>query len=462
MKRHPLKPVELLTAIAVLAMFAACGIVYAASELLSSESCYDNVYIDGKPVGGLTEAQIRETFRGADGAVAPKDLTVIVGDNRWIIPMKDINARYDIVGTQRAAMAVGRQGDALQRLNTLFRLRVQPQHFQFQLQYDRDALKEHVERIYNDVLVRPQDAKMEFRPQAEQPFVLTNEVAGLSIDDTALLSVLQERLHAGNFSAVTVSAQRREAAVTGESLRRNVQLIASYTTELTDDAQRNQNIALACDAINGMVLQDDAEFSFNQATGERSSQKGYVDAPMIANKQLVDGPGGGVCQVSTTLYNAVAIAGLNILERHHHSWPVFYAPAGLDSTVDYGRKDLRFQNGTGAPLYIVARANLEARTVVVSLYGVPAESTIDLDVQTLETIQPDRAKEIANNKKYVGYREVVTEERDGYRVKVYRVHLSGGQEQRRELLSEDYYAPVQGVVEVGTRKRSGGDPGGKK
>ena len=468
-KFRPLKFSELLAAIGVIVLFAVCGVVYYCTEILSPggwvdnvERCYDNVYINGQPVEGMSEPEIRAKFMDTETSPATKDIIVTIDESKWTIPVKEIDARYDIENAGRQASHLGHSGPVMERLATVFSLRLNARNFTFNLLYDEQALQAQVDRIVGSINSSAQEARLEFTPKSAEKFVITNEVYGKTVDKAALLAALYQRLKEGSFEPIALSSQKQNPSITSEMLASQSQLIASYTTELTGDVQRNQNIVLAAEAVNGIVLKPGEMFSFNKATGERTSQGGYVEAPTIANNQLVDAPGGGVCQVSTTIYNAAILAGVDIIERHHHSWPVFYAPAGQDSTVDYGRKDLRFQNSLEKTIYLIVSVDLAKKTIVVDIYSKPAEGSVQIDVQYLESIKPDRAVEIKNIKKLIGYRELITKARDGCRVKVYRVFLKDGVESRRELISEDYYTPMQAVVEVGSKIPPGGDPNGNK
>ncbi|MCH5188174.1 MAG: VanW family protein [Oscillospiraceae bacterium] len=127
--------------------------------------------------------------------------------------------------------------------------------------------------------------------------------------------------------------------------------IGEANTPLLDDStSRVENINIACGAINGTVLEPGGSFSFNTAVGRRTEDRGYSDAPVLVDGHKEKGCGGGVCQVSSTLYMAALNAGLSITERHAHSEGVAYAPRGKDATVVYGEKDLCFTNSLTEPV----------------------------------------------------------------------------------------------------------------
>ena len=130
-------------------------------------------------------------------------------------------------------------------------------------------------------------------------------------------------------------------------------IIASFTTYFNPtDTGRNKNIELSTNALHNIIVGNGDYFSFNTMVGERTEERGYQPAPEIINKKLVMGIGGGICQTSSTLFNAVDQVGIRIIERHHHSLNVGYVATGRDATVSYGTLDFKFQNNSGAPFLI--------------------------------------------------------------------------------------------------------------
>ena len=132
--------------------------------------------------------------------------------------------------------------------------------------------------------------------------------------------------------------------------------ISSYYTTLIDrSVNRTINVTLSCQAIDGLILQPGQVFSFNETSGPRTQERGYQVAPIFVGKKVVPGRGGGVCQTSSTLYNSVLEAGLEVVERHPHSLPVAYVAAGRDATVSWEGADLKFRNNLDVPIKILAR-----------------------------------------------------------------------------------------------------------
>lgn len=143
--------------------------------------------------------------------------------------------------------------------------------------------------------------------------------------------------------------------------------LSSYTTEIKDNSSgRLTNISITCSALNGKIIHNGETFSFNNTVGKPTSQRGYQEADVIINKKLEKGIGGGNCQVSSTLYNAVlAIQSLTVVERNEHGLDVTYVPEGKDACVSYGSLDFKFQNNTGRDIQI--NASTDNKTITTSL-----------------------------------------------------------------------------------------------
>ncbi|MBO8158313.1 MAG: VanW family protein [Thermosyntropha sp.] len=152
-----------------------------------------------------------------------------------------------------------------------------------------------------------------------------------------------------------------------EDLERVNRIIGSYYTYISGSYARFNNISLGSKAINNVIVWPEEVFSFNETVGPRTPERGYMPAPIIMMGSMDVGYGGGVCQVSSTLYNAVLKAGLEVIERHMHSKPVHYVPKEMDATVDYGSLDLKFKNNTLNP--VIIKSEVKNGRLVVQIWG---------------------------------------------------------------------------------------------
>ena len=230
---------------------------------------------------------------------------------------------------------------------------------------------------------------------------------GAVIDQDRLAEDIVKAVGNKDYKAV-IEAQVKEVEpeLTAAQLEEKYTTIGTYTTTATNNKNRNQNLKLCTEAINGTIVNPGQEFSFNETTGPRSTEKGYQPATAYLNGEVIQEPGGGVCQVSSTLYNAVIFAGLKSTERHAHSYEPSYVTPGEDAAVSYGGPDFRFVNNSDYPVAI--RASFSDQKVTCSIYGIPvlesgvkvrmeSEKTAELDppaptYEEDQTLQPDQEK----------------------------------------------------------------------
>jgi len=226
--------------------------------------------------------------------------------------------------------------------------------------------------------------------------------------------------------------------------------LTSFTTSLgASSRNRVHNVRLACQAIDGTVLLPGDVFSYNDTVGPRVASAGFKEAPVIVRGKLEPGTGGGICQVSSTLYNAILLADLEIVLRRHHAFPVHYVPAGRDATVVDGLIDFRFKNRLKHAIAIDSK--VVGGRVIVHLYGHEADKAeVSLVSGGVSTVGAG-LKTISDPRLPKGRRVVVEPARSGRRVTLSRIVKKDGQQVRKEVVSRDYYRPFDGVVRVGTR-----------
>lgn len=200
-------------------------------------------------------------------------------------------------------------------------------------------------------------------------FEFSEGTKGLVIDQDKLAQAMVDAIDKKEYNAV-LTAETKEVAA-DSSVQDKYKTISTYTTTTTSNSNRNENLRLAVAAINGTIVKPGQEFSFNNTTGERTEAKGYKPATAYLNGEVVQEPGGGVCQVSSTLYNAVVFAGLKSTERHAHSYEPSYVTPGEDAAVSYGGPDFKFVNNSEYPVAIKASFSASDRKLTVSIYGVP-------------------------------------------------------------------------------------------
>lgn len=307
--------------------------------------------------------------------------------------------------------------------------------------YELNDIDRVLERIYLDTLIMPTDAVLSFRPESVQPFVISDERSGRAIDKARLKGEIQFALAVGK-SEVNASFSELKPKVGKKFLREETAVRSTFTTYYgSSSEERKNNIELACKSLNGAIIDSGACFSFNERVGKRSKENGYSDARVISDGKFASGTGGGVCQVSTTLYNAALRAGLKITEYHRHSLAVSYVQPSFDAMVSDSGSDLVFVNDSGRRLYLQAAADGEY--VKITLYGIESQYTYDFRSEISEVI----AAKSRGVKASSGEQPIAP--KDGLKSKAFVTVYKNGVLVSSYSFRSDVYAPVDGVYIIG-------------
>lgn len=216
----------------------------------------------------------------------------------------------------------------------------------------------------------PKNGSISDFDKSTNQFTFSGAENGLQVDQEKLIADINSALKKKQFdSVIQASVLEVEPEFNEATAREKYTTISTFTTNTTANSKRNTNVRLSCEAINGTVLKPGEEFSFNEVVGERTEEKGYQAAAAYSNGEVVQEIGGGVCQVSTTLYNAVIRSGLKTTVRRSHTYEPSYVTPGQDATVSYGGPDYKFVNNSNTAIGI--RASYSDQVCTVSIYGIP-------------------------------------------------------------------------------------------
>lgn len=213
-------------------------------------------------------------------------------------------------------------------------------------------------------------------------FLFSGAENGRAVNQEKLAAEIADALRRKEFDAkLTAETSVVEPEFSEETARERYQTLSTFTTKTTANSKRNTNVRLSAEAINGTILQPGEEFSFNETVGERTEAKGYKGAAAYNNGEVVEEIGGGVCQTSSTLYNAVVRSGLKTTVRRSHTFEPSYVRPGFDATVSWNGPDYKFVNNSSAAIGI--RAKYADQTVTISIYGIPIlEDGVKYDLES--------------------------------------------------------------------------------
>ena len=480
-KRKQKKKGHAIAVISVLLVLAALGTggYFAAKNYLHSKTInekvepYDNlfcpgIYVDGIHLGGMTPQQAMNSVQSQiqqrhdawkvqltwNGSVVAEIDSDMLGFN------------VDPAQVMNEAWKQGHTGDKEQRYEQMLQLEQTP-YVAYTAKPDGNTgiIDTKLSEIKSAIDKPATDAVMTgFDPSLDYPFTFTDEAYGMQLNIEPIKERLYQMVSTLESGTVELQPERLEPSVHKADLMKHYMLRSSVYTPIDKHStdERNMNIQHAFDFVNGYVLQPGKTFSFNGVVGERTEARGFYPAIEYVYGEHVEGFGGGVCQASTTIYQAALCAGLQIVERRPHSEKVKYTELGLDATVYLEKgskhnKDFRFKNNTDGDIYIFATVEKDPAKkgkkylrTRVDIYG-PYMGDVHYELKSniVETIDPgveikkDRKHEYTS---YPGEQYLYSEGREGYKVEVYRVNTVNGQS---EYLYTDTYEPKKAVYYEG-------------
>lgn len=312
-----------------------------------------------------------------------------------------------------------------------------------------------LEKVVN---INPKDASLKIDSNSSPVFQIKKEIVGRKLDKLKLYDNICHSYLNGenlNFEAPIIVLQPNEYASRFEKFSH---CRADFSTDISSSSQdRKHNIKNSLNSLNKIKIAPNEVFSFNKVVGRRTQENGYRSAKIIVNNEFTEGIGGGVCQVSTTLYNAALLAGLEIVEANKHSKQVGYVQPGFDAMVNFGSSDLKFRNNTSDVITIIT--NFSSNTARVRLYGEKKASNYKLIHKTFNIVEPteliltDEKEEYLNKVIYEDEYFYLKKASRGMEIKSYRERYENNKLISTELLRHDKFAVQNAVKIYGNKKR---------
>ncbi len=430
----------------VVSMAIICTSIYI--WLVNSSKIFPNVFINNINVGRLTP---REAGLKINKWLEKQSVEFIIqlsyNDNIWDLTHEDMELHYLVDDSIEKAYKVGREGNCFYRIRTVLKLKKDPRIIKLMPSYNLSKIENIIDEISKTINKSPINAKIE---RKNGNFIITKEVTGMDVDREVLRYNVLVAIDNFDSALIGIEVEDTIPKIREEDLNNIEDLIGGAVTAFNSQNRgRTENIKISVNAIDNTVLMPGEEFSFNDSTGPRSAEAGYKEASIIVGGEFTTGIGGGVCQVSTTLYQAALKSDMEITSRRNHGLPVSYVPMGQDATVSYGYIDLKFKNNKKYPIYI--EGFVSGGEVYIKLYSKKTDNIhINLKSEILEVIEPEMQIK-KDGSMYLSERKISKSGSRGYRVETYKVYLQEGGEIKKELVSRDYYPPRDGIIIEGTR-----------
>lgn len=405
----------------------------------------ERIFIDGVDVSGLSPKQALSALE-ASHTQSLKKMTyrVIVEDDSVDITGTQLPIKFNTRDVIVEALA----------LKQYWPERNKPRELYTSMSSDeaelKTALVQHVKELEYDA----QNAQAKYNPESFT-FDYVDAKAGRSIDADALTQSIASMVAEKADGAVSATAVSLPPEYTLEMAKQDTQLISEFSTSFAGStyskANRVFNIQKAASLINGVALPPGEELNMNAVLGDRNEKNGWKTATGIRDGVYVQEYGGGVCQVSTTLYNAALMADMDITERHHHSWPLGYVDIGRDATISTGGPNLKIKNISQSTITIAAFTDTAEKAITVRLYGKPLPDgiTIELTSKKTATLSDPGYETVTDASLAPGSSETVRESRRGSTAETYKLYYdSNGELIEKKLVTEDKYRSIKGLIKV--------------
>lgn len=300
-----------------------------------------------------------------------------------------------------------------------------------------------IDKIHDEVYKEVQDAYY-----TKDPFTIHPEEEGIDFNVENAKSIISEEKEEYEIPLNITKPSKTVKQIGTEAFP---DLLATCTTSYkAGNVDRTTNLKLAAGKINGVVLLPNEEFSYNKVVGERTISAGYKMAATYSGGKVVDGLGGGICQISSTLYDAVVFANLNVTTRRNHQFVTSYLPAGKDATVVWGSQDFKFVNSRKYPVRVVA--TVEGGNATIQIWGIKEDVEYDISIETKKVATiPYTTQYVQDASLPAGQQKIVQAGSNGRKVEAYKVTKLNDKVISTTLLSRDTYNAMQRIVHVGTR-----------
>lgn len=498
--------------IAALILLLITGIFFFCFSLITYDKIYFGTKFGNTSVGGFTKETFSELVMKN---FQDKSVNFIYENKSYPISLKDINLNFNAQKTAQNAYNIGREGNYFIRISNIINIMIRGRNVKLEASFDKNILNAHLQNIAKSLNINTSDYTYEvledsiviepliaenklnlqkttdeftyklenglaldiliqtektsfnkssideiinnksFEPQNAQ-YIISNgkidvspEKLGIEIDKEQALKILAE-----NKSEYIIPIKKIAPQITKQNLTSSLftDNVSSYSTSFDyKNKERSQNIKIASAKLNDYIVMPNEVFSFNKAVGQRTYEQGYLDAKIFVGNTITQGIAGGICQVSSTLYNAVLLADLEVTERKNHTFAVTYVPLGQDATVSYGTIDFKFKNTTSYPIKI--KTIYQNGKITINLIGTvkDKEKTFKI-INKVISARDFAVKYFDDFNINLNSTKIKQNGQKGYVVEAYKQVFVGKNLVNTISISKSYYNPLEQIVLVGKKK----------
>lgn len=419
------------------------------------DTIISGVRIGDTDVSGMNASQAKEAVNQAVREYSGRRIVLSLGDGQEAeVTLGDLGMSVpDLDSLVEQAVDYGKTGSAAACYKILKSAEAGTNEKVFPIDYavTEQSAGEALDEKLGSLLEQPQNAKL---TQGDGKTVVTDDVPGERVDVKNTVVNINDVIADGSVQdgqVVKAGVKTYEADITSEDLADITDVLGTYSTYYgNSDDGRRKNVESGASHIGGLLLQPGEEASADELMRPYTEENGYAMAASYENRQVVESMGGGICQVSTTLYNALLLAELDITERYAHSMLVSYVEPSMDAAIADDVKDLKFKNNMDTPVYI--EADLTGDNVTFNIYGKetrPENRTIEYISESLDTVESEETLYVATED-YIGTMYTENNGMDGLEAQLWKVVYEDGKEVSRDTVNYSYYMASGKTIAAGT------------
>lgn len=419
---------------------------------------FKNTRINGIDVGGMSVAEAENVVL-TDMLNNKNDIEIVLNCKykSWTVSGNEFEVKNNVKNEIEQIAKYENEGNPFKKRQKAKEIEEKGKDFNVSYASVLSNLETKIDDVISEIEVEEKPAKLVFSPDDENVFSVIEGNGAIKVNRDELMQKINSELSFSKKIELEVPIFETKSEVDVEKLKNSVGKRSEFSTSYEKSSkERKNNIKKALDSFNGIVVQAGQTISFNKVTGPRDVENGYKNAHIIVDGVYVDGIGGGVCQASTTLYNALLLADVDVLTVNHHTLPASYVALSLDAMVSGDYSDLVFQNNFESPIYIKTTCN--EKTAKVEIYGQKFEDGQEIKLKSeLVKILPhngdkivaDKNEEYSNRVLYKGEYYRLKYPKEGYESKAYKLYYSNGNLVEQKEVRHDFYPAQDGVVVEG-------------
>jgi len=413
------------------------------------------VFIDEVDVGGMTAEEAKEAVDKFAEVLKNKKISIQANDKSVSVTLGELGYTYRINNVVELALGLGRSGNLIKRYKDIKDIEYEGIKLPLEFVLDENKVREFVSSKSDIFNIEPVNASVS---RKNGQMIYTDHIPGKKLDvEATVLNIVDLVSNSWDRNDLTVEAflEDVEPVYTRDIVEKCNTILGTFTTEYADSSEsRAKNLANGARLINNTVVYPGEVFSAYEHLAPFTRQNGYHVAGAYSKGKVIDSIGGGACQVTTTLYNAVLYAELEVVQRHEHSMTISYVDLSRDAAIAGTYKDFKFKNNTDVPILI--EAYTKGRKITFNIWGHETRDTknrrIEFETRVLSKTSPPPDVIEEDPTKPVTYKKVTQAAHTGYKAELYKIVYENGVEVSRTLVNKSNYAPAPRYITVGTKE----------